>query len=358
MERFTNAELADMHLMYGAAGGNGLRAARLYRERFPAREVPGHRFFISLHRRLRDTGSFQVNRMHLGRPGQRAVENEERVIEHFENHPRTSTRAAAQHLGVAHHANVWRILHNHRLHPFHFQRVQGLLPRDFGPRVQFSEWFLQKQAVEGNFSERVLFTDEAHFTRDGVFNTHNSHNWAANNPHVTHRHSHQYRFSVNVWAGIVSNNLIGPYLMPSPLTGPVYRTFLEDVLPGLLEDVPLDIRRIMWYQHDGAPAHFHANTRLLLDEVFPNRWIGRNGPVAWPARSPDMTPLDFFLWGAMKALVYETPVDSEQDLVARIAVAAGDIAEIPHVFESVRHSLYKRYEKCVEVHGDHFEQLL
>jgi hypothetical protein len=114
----------------------------------------------------------------------------------------------------------------------------------------------------------------------------------------------------------------------------------------------------MWYQHDGAPAHYHANARQLLDEVFPNRWIGRGGPVAWPARSPDMTPLDFFLWGAMKALVYETPVDSEEDLVARIAVASGDIAEIPNVFESVKHSLQKRFEKCVEVHGGLFEQLL
>jgi len=34
--------------------------------------------------------------------------------------------------------------------------------------------------------------------------------------------------------------------------------------------------------------------------------------------------LDFFLWGYIKALVHETPVESQMDLVARIAVAAGD----------------------------------
>ena len=38
--------------------------------------------------------------------------------------------------------------------------------------------------------------------------------------------------------------------------------------------------------------------------------------------SPDLTPLDFFLWGHMKTLVYETPVESEMDLIARIAVAS------------------------------------
>ena len=100
--------------------------------------------------------------------------------------------------------------------------------------------------------------------------------------------------------------------------------------------------------------HIITLTRVScwMHEVFPNRWIVRNGLAAWLARSHDMTPLDFFLWGAMNALVYERPVDSEEDLAARIvAVAAGHIAEIPNVLESVRHSLCKRYEKSVEVHG-------
>ena len=79
--------------------------------------------------------------------------------------------------------------------------------------------------------------------------------------HETHQYCHQYRFSENVWAGVVT---IGPYLMPSPLTGPVYKIFLEDGLVVLLEDVSLDIRRTMRYQHDGAPAHYRVNARQLL----------------------------------------------------------------------------------------------
>ena len=146
--------------------------------------------------------------------------------------------------------------------------------------------------------------------------------------------------------------------MPSPLTGHSYMMFLEETLSELLEDVPLGIRRVMWYQHDGAPSHYYAGARNVLDRQFPNRWIGRNGPVAWPARSPDMTPLDFFFWGAMKELVYATPVDSELDLVGRIVAAAGDITEIRNVFGSVRQSLQERFEKCVQANGGHFEHLL
>ena len=114
----------------------------------------------------------------------------------------------------------------------------------------------------------------------------------------------------------------------------------------------------MWYQHDGAPAHYFLGSREELDDQFPNRWIGRGGPVSWPTRSPDMTPLDFFLWGTMKDLVYATPVDSEEDLVARIVDAAALISERRGVFKAVRRSLHRRYVKCVEVRGNHFEHLL
>ena len=34
----------------------------------------------------------------------------------------------------------------------------------------------------------------------------------------------------------------------------------------------------------------------------------------WPPRSPDLTPMEFFLWGHIKALIYTTPVDSGEDL--------------------------------------------
>ncbi|GBN34291.1 hypothetical protein AVEN_34826-1 [Araneus ventricosus] len=46
-----------------------------------------------------------------------------------------------------------------------------------------------------------------------------------------------------------------------------------------------------------APLHCGMDVRTFLDTTFPNRWIGRGGPIAWPPKSPDITPLDFFLLG-------------------------------------------------------------
>ena len=64
---------------------------------------------------------------------------------------------------------------------------------------------------------------------------------------------------------------------------------------------------------------------LHCQDGFSARWIGMSGPTAWPARSPDLTCLDFFVWGYMKSTVYETDIHSEDDLVARIVSAAAEV---------------------------------
>ena len=55
--------------------------------------------------------------------------------------------------------------------------------------------------------------------------------------------------------------------------------------------------------------HFGNAVCGHLTATFGARWIGRGGPTAWPARSPDLTCY-------MKSVVYETDIDSEEELVA------------------------------------------
>ncbi|GBM75445.1 hypothetical protein AVEN_182316-1 [Araneus ventricosus] len=68
--------------------------------------------------------------------------------------------------------------------------------------------------------------------------------------------------------------------------------------------------------------------------------------VAWPPRSPDLNPLDFFFWGHMKSLVYEMPVNSAEDLIERTVVAADKINTKPAIFERARQSFLCRCELC------------
>jgi hypothetical protein len=72
------------------------------------------------------------------------------------------------------------------------------------------------------------------------------------------------------------------------------------------------------FQQDGAPPHWGRIVRDCLDATFPNRWPGRDGRLAWPPRSPDITPLDFFLWSYVKDKVYATKVTWVEDPKTRI----------------------------------------
>nr|XP_022908494.1 uncharacterized protein LOC111419849 [Onthophagus taurus] len=111
----------------------------------------------------------------------------------------------------------------------------------------------------------------------------------------------------------------------------------------------------MWFMHDGCPAHFSRNVRDFLDNAFRQKWIGRGGPIPWPPRSPDLNPLDFFLWGFMKDRVYATEVNTIDELRHRITAATEDIR--PR-FPRLSLNWIRRAQLCVEMQGQHFEHML
>jgi len=78
----------------------------------------------------------------------------------------------------------------------------------------------------------------------------------------------QVRWSTNVWCGILNNTLIGPYFYKGTLTGEHYFNFLENILPLLLENVPLHTRECMWVQQDGAPPHNANIVKNYLNNTF------------------------------------------------------------------------------------------
>ncbi|GFW00350.1 transposase-like protein [Trichonephila clavipes] len=358
MAEYTNAEKEDMILAYGATDCNGRAAQRLYVERPPFRRTPAHTMFARLHQQLCETGSFQKAARNRDRTARTEL-NEEIVLDMVDTTRSLSTRGIANEIGISY-SSVWRILDDSALHPFHYQRVQSLKECDFAPRQAFSQRVLQQRIVNPFFAASVLFTDEASFSREGIFNTRNCHSWAAANSHVTRTRAAQDRFLVNVWAGILGDHLIGPYILPDRLTGPRYLIFLEQVLPELLDSahVTAATRTSMWFQQDGAPAHFSISVRNHLDATCGERWIGRGGPVHWPPQSPDLSCLDYFFWGQMKSFVYETPVNSAEELEERISAAAGEIRNTPEILSNVRRSMKRRCEACITCGGRHFEHLL
>ena len=166
----------------------------------------------------------------------------------------------------------------------------------------------------------------------------------------------QHPWSVNCWYGIVGDHIIGPYILEGLLTRQVYANFLQNVLPQLMEDVPLHVRMNMWMQHDGAPPHYALFPRQVMNEIFDEKWIGRGGPVAWPPRLPELTSPHYILWGFLKERVMVVAPTTLGDMKDRIRRAFTEIT--PQISAEVRRCFHQRINKCLQVEGHHFDHLL
>jgi hypothetical protein len=91
----------------------------------------------------------------------------------------------------------------------------------------------------------------------------------------------------------------------------------------------------------------------LLDEVFADRLIST---TIWLPRSPDVSPPDFFLWGAMKNSVYSNNPHTIDDLKMAITeyIRNVDLAILNTVFENT----VRRVNKCLETGWGHSEHYL
>jgi len=122
--------------------------------------------------------------------------------------------------------------------------------------------------------------------------------------------------------------------------------------------VPLNKRGRMYFQHNGAPLHSSREVRNFLNYRFPGRWIGRGGPHHWPARSPDLSPMDYCVWGWMKELVYSVKVVTRDALLCRILDTADRIRNSQRKLKLATRAVHNRTAACVAAGGGIFENQL
>lgn len=106
---------------------------------------------------------------------------------------------------------------------------------------------------------------------------------------------------------------------------------------------------------DGAPPHYANSVRQFLYEKFsPQRVISRGCDIVWPPRSPDLNPLDFWFWGALKARVFHTnPPETLEELKERIIDECRRFTV--EELQSATSSLLSRLQMVVENGGGHIE---
>lgn len=228
-----------------------------------------------------------------------------------------------------------------------------MFENDFQRRLNYCNWFLNNLNANPVFHHTIIFTDESRFTNLGMFNRNNTRYWAIENLRLVREGAFQERFGVNVWLGVVGLNIIGPIFFHQPLNGQMYSEFLENQIVPQINNLH---RNNLIYQQDGAPAHNSRIASNFLNERFGENWLGTNGPNRWPARSPDLTPLDFSIWGHIKEKVYATPPPSLEILQHRIRRAIETISE-----EHLRNLLTENVQRirlCQEQGGQSIEHLI
>lgn len=306
--------------------------------------------------RLRGT---VMNRKPPGAPRSvRTAENVERVRQAILRSPGRSARRHSAELRLSN-RSVRRILHiDLGFHPYKMAMVQQLNPRDYVQRLNFAR---EMEAILEQNDNIILFmSDEAHFHLNGMVNQQNCRYWASENPKLMHE-TPLHSPKVTVWCAVTGTDVIGPYFFQDDngntvtVTSERYRQMITEFFLPEVRRKRIPIRRV-WFQQDGATAHTARISMEAIRPVFRGRIISRFGDINWPPRSPDLSMCDYFLWGYLKARVYQHKARTLEELKEAIRVEVVQIDRA--MLERVEANFRERLEMCIAENGRHLTDVV
>lgn len=242
--------------------------------------------------------------------------------------------------------------------PYKTQMTHQLLSTDHRARLEYSQRVINLNLEEDDFFSKLVMSDEAYFHLSGHVNKQNTRFWGTENPRII-QETPLHPLKVTIWCGVCAEKVIGPYFFEDAagnaitVTGERYRTMLRKFLIPSLDELGLEH---IWFQQDGATAQTARDTMDLLRDAFPDHVISRFGDFPWPARSPDLTCPDFFLWGYLKSLVY---VNKPQTLAALKENIHQEIRNISQeVLRKVMKNVINRAQLCINSRGHHLRDII
>ena len=122
-----------------------------------------------------ETGLIMDSKLPMRHCTGRSLDSITAVSESVAESPGTSLRRRSQQLGIPRSTMQRIVTKDLHLHAYKIQLTQ---------RREFVNWVLENKKLDGNFSTKIIFSDEAHFQLDGYVNTQNCRIWGAENPRV------------------------------------------------------------------------------------------------------------------------------------------------------------------------------
>ena len=328
-----------------------------FRREFKVGHSPSFQTIVDLVEKFEVEGSVK-DRPQPCRPKRvRNEENIEQVKTVIERTPTKSIRKVSSEVEISR-SIVQRILTiDLKMQPFKATLVHGLHEDDLPKRVEFCEWFLERQRHDPQFLHSIFFSDEASFHLTGSVNRQNERYWGIENPRALVE-TKSFTPKVNVWVAMSSRHIIGPFFFEDEEGKSL--TINSDRYIGMLEQFFLpELRRrrvrsnSVWFQHDLATPHTSAKTVAAVEAMFPDKVIGKG---SWPPRSPDISPLDSFLFGYLKGKVYK---EDPQDIAKLKQTISREIEQLTaDTLKTVFVNIHTRVQKCRLMGGGHFQHLL
>jgi len=152
-----------------------------------------------------------------------------------------------------------------------------------------------------------------------------------------------------VWCAISRRHIIGPIFFHESFNTARYLEIFNE----FVEQLDDDELRNDYFQQDGATCHTSNESRAEIESFFDDRIISK---ALWPPRSPDFSPPDFFLWGALKGKDYvnkpRTIEELENNIRREIAAISEDVLQ--PTFANLKHCV----QLCLHSGGEHFQHLV
>ena len=347
--------------IYLKSNENATEALRKWATQHKNRPKPHRNTLRKLVEKFRKTGSVADD------AGERSNKNRtvrtpeiiEQVDEIIRREPSISTRRLAQQLGLSA-SSVCRILKDDlKMYPYRLQVHQRLNENSMTLRYNFAADFLELDDSNQIDPSKIIFSDEAHFWLDGYINSQNFRVWGTEKPQLTlNKPLHPKK--VTAWCAMSSKFIIGPYFFEGSIDSASYRKMLEEYfLPRVMRD---RLNEDHYFQQDGASPHVTEDNLRLLNGVFGPKVISRRYPdlfesgLAWPPYSPDLNPLDFFLWGYLKDKIFKDAPKTINELRRAIADVVGSVPA--ESCGRTSRSFEKRLRYLITVDGGYVETIL
>ncbi|GFX59045.1 retrovirus-related Pol polyprotein from transposon 17.6 [Trichonephila clavipes] len=238
------------------------------------------------------------------------------------------------------------------------QLVLAIHQNDHQARRRFVEWAQNEIAIVPDFHKRNLFSDEAHFWLNGYVYKENCRIWRVANPQV-YVETPLNPEKLTAWCALWAGGIIGPYFFKNDeghnvtVNGDRYRAMITNFFIPELNNH--DVQEL-GFQQNGGTCHTARATIDLLKDTFGDRLISRFGPVNWPPRSCDLTPLDYFLWGYVKSLVYADKPQTLDHLEDNIRRVIADIR--PQMLKKVIENWTSRLDYIRASRGSHMPEII